>query len=298
MKIGFVVPILSECDIKQRYEAIEKSCNDAGVNYEVIFAFNSKLNNLFSHVRSVFIENKKVKAFKVNKHVDQHKLIAVAMRSCEAYDATIIYTGKETINCDVIKAFLTSWKSGNKIVYLKKVYSGFKKAWIAVRNAIYNLGTKLMGVFKDVGAETDIQLFDRDVVITINQLPDKNRHLRTLDSFIGYNTDIVKMEVDSKIKDSKYYTDKTKRYKVTSALSWVFFALCIVFLTLGILSVTLNWKLRLIFNLMIWIAFIIFSMFSLIYFTKKILLVRVGDSSDMDDIVELESKMETYNFKE
>ena len=171
MKLAFIIPILSECDIAQKHEAIVSACKESDVRYEIIFAFNNKLNNVFSKVRSTFIDDKNVRAFKTNKNVNQHKLITIAMRSCEHYDATIIYSGKETINGDVIKTFITSWKAGNKVVYLKKVYSGLKKIWSSLKNFIYWCGTKLMGVFKDIGAETDIQLLDKDVVITINQLP-------------------------------------------------------------------------------------------------------------------------------
>lgn len=296
MKVAFIIPVLSDCDVKQRFDAIEKACKECDTNFEIIFAFNNKLNNMFSLVRSTFIENKKVKAFKVNRAVNQHKLITLAMKECEGYDATVIYSGKETVNEDVVKAFLTSWKSGNKIVYLKKVYSSPKKIWVWFKSLIYRLGTKLMGVFKDVGAETDIQLLDKDVVITINQLPEKNRHLRTLDAFIGYNTDIIKMEVDSKIKDSKYYVEKTKKYKLSLTLSAVFFSLSFVTLGLGILSIALGWKMRWAFTMLIWVGFVILGIFGLVFFTKKELLVRVGDSEDMSDIKELQEKMERYNF--
>ena len=296
MKVAFIVPILAECDINQRFEAIESACRDSDVNFEIIFAFNNKLNNMFSKVRSVFLENKKVKAFQVNKTVNEHKLITIAMRECEGYDATVIYSGKENTNVDVIKAFITSWKAGNKVVYLKKVYSGFKKFGVAIKNAFYWLGTKLLGVYKDIGAETDIQLFDKDVVITINQLPDKNRHLRTLDSFIGYNTDVIKMVVDSKMKDSKSYVEKTKKYKLSNALSWIFLTLTIGLLALGVLTIALNWNIRFVFDLLIWGGVVIFSMFTLIFFTKKTLQLRVGDSEDMSDIEEIVNKMEKYNY--
>ena len=296
MKVAFIIPILSDCDINQRYEAIESACKESEVDFEIIFAFNNKLNNMFSKVRSNFIENKNVKAFQVNKLVNQHKLVTIAMRCCEDYDATVIYSGKETVNSDVIKAFITSWKAGNKVVYLKKIFSGVKQIWTSIKNSVYWLGTKLMGVYKDMGAETDIQLLDRDVVITINQLPEKNRHLRTLDSFVGYNTDIIKMVVDSKIKDSRSYVEKTRKYSVSNILAWVFFVLSFTGLMLGVLSIALQWKLRIIFDIFIWVGSLLFAMFSLVYYTKKTLQLRVGDSEDMSDIDELIKKMEKYNF--
>ena len=69
---------------------------------------------------------------------------------------------------------MAAWKGAIKIVYLKKEYSGFKKIWSGLKSLVYWLGTKLMGVFKDIGAETDIQLLDQDVVKTINQFGVQN----------------------------------------------------------------------------------------------------------------------------
>ncbi len=296
MKIGFVVPVLNECDIQQRYNAIESACKGFGCEFEVIFAFNSKLNAQFSRVRTLYIDNKAVSAFKVNSPVNEHKLIALALKSCEGYDATIVYSAKETINEEVIKAFLYSWKAGNKIVYLKKVYGHPKKLWVKFKHWLYSVGLKMLGLFKDFGAETDIQLLDNDVVKTINQVPAKSRQLRVLDSFIGYNYDIIKMEVDSKVKDSKLYTDKTKSVKRSSLGMYICAFLTVVFLTLGLLSACSVFKMSVIWQIVMWFGFVSTLVLCLIFYSRYLLGLRVGDPIDEKELHSLEITLEKYNM--
>lgn len=296
MKIGFIVPVLAECDVTKCYESIKSACDDCKVDYDVIFAFNGKLNSLFAKVRSTYIETKNVKAFKVDKNVNEHKLITIAMESCEKYNATIIYSAKEDINTDVIKAFVASWKAGNKIVYLKKIFYGPKKVLSAIKEMIYKCGIKLLNLFTDYCAETDIQLLDQDVVKTINQLPAKNRHLRTLDSFVGYTYDIIRMEVDSKIKDSKYYIEKTRSFKVFTALTIIAFMLSLCALASVILILAFGWKISFIWILVLLVVYLTLSVGTLIFSTKRTLLLRVGSKQDEAELNSLKSKIEKYNF--
>ena len=116
MKIGFIVPLLDEYDLEKNVDTITKSCAESNVDFDIIFALNSKLSATFTKIRNLYVENTAVKAFMVDRPVDQHKLITLAMEKCEDYDATIIYSGKEEVNADVIKAFITSYAAGNKIV--------------------------------------------------------------------------------------------------------------------------------------------------------------------------------------
>ena len=293
MKIAFIVPVLSEINLQETFDKINEACE---VPHDIIFAINGKLNSFFAQVRTTFLNESKVKAFMVDRPTNEHKLITLGMEMTEDYDATIIYSGKEEPNVDVIKAFIASWKAGNKIVYLKKEYSGIKKIWVKIKRAFYSLGIKLLGIFKDYCAETDIQLLDQDVVKTINQLPQKNRQLRVLDSFVGYTTDIIQLEIDGKMKENKSYDDKSKSYKVSGIISLTNFLVGIISLTLGILSVSLRWN-------MIALVFIIFFLLggtclvlSYIFLTKRMLHYRVGDLFDLHELNDLRNKIEKYNI--
>lgn len=296
MKLGFLIPVLDEIDITSIYQTIENSCKEENAEFEILFVLNGDLTNFFTKIRSEFKDNNLVKVLKIDKIVNQHKLITVGMPYCEDYDATIIYSSKEEFNETVIKNFIVSWKTGNKLVYLKKVYSGFKRFWMGIKTFFYKMGISILGVFKDNCAETDIQLLDNDVVKTMNHLPNKNRHLRVLDSFVGYNTDIIYIKVDNDIKYDKKYFDKPRSFYICKTLSYVSLGFSLVFLLILILSLSLSWKVNFIWNLVFLLGFALLGFMYIILATKATLHKRVGDQLTKQELISLTSNMEKYNI--
>ena len=241
MKIAFLIPVLEDIDLSRTYDIIKEACD--GSEFEIIFAINGKLNRLFTNLRNTFIDKSEVRAFMIDRPEDEHKLITIGMTYCNDYDATIIYSAKEEPNIDVIRAFITSWKAGNKIVYLKKEYSGIKSLFVTLKRAVYRVCIRLLGIFNDQCAETDIQLLDQDVVQTINQLPSKNRHLRVLDSFVGYSTDTIQLEIDSKVKENRTYISKPKSASTCNLVANLALRSLIVSIVVFVMNHTLKWNL-------------------------------------------------------
>lgn len=294
MKVAFIIPVLDEIKLEKTFNRIAESCTDD--DFDIYFAINGKLNSFFSQVRTNFLSESRVKAFMVDRPVNEHKLITLGMEMTEDYDATIIYSGKEEPNKDVIKAFLASWKSGNKIVYLKKEYSGLKKIGVKLQRAFYSLGIKMLGIFKDRCAETDIQLLDQDVVKTINQLPAKNRQLRVLDSFVGYPTDIIHLEIDHKMKENKNYDEKIKAYKTCGIVASSCLLASIISIAIATVGLVLKWAL----SPVVYIALLAFGalaiIMSFVFATKKTLHYRVGQLTEIPELNDLRNKIEKYNI--
>lgn len=294
MKIAFIVPVLKEINLEKTFSRISESCTDD--EFDIYFAINGKLNSFFTTVRTTFLNDSRVKAFMVDRPVNEHKLITLGMEMVEDYDATIIYSGKELPNKDVIKAFISSWKAGNKIVYLKKEYSGFKKLAVKLQRAWYAFGIKMLGIFKDRCAETDIQLLDQDVVKTINQLPAKNRQLRVLDSFVGYPVDVIQLEIDGKSKENKLYDEKIKAYHVCKATSLSFLLASVICFALGIVGIVLKWSLHPVIYITLFAVAILSVIMSFVFATKKKLHYRVGQTFEIPELNDLRNKLEKYNI--
>lgn len=294
MKIAFIVPVLSEINLEKTFSRISESCTDD--EFDIYFAINGKLNSFFTTVRTTFLNDSRVKAFMVDRPVNEHKLITLGMEMTEEYDATVIYSGKELPNKDVIKAFLSSWKAGNKIVYLKKEYSGFKKLAVKLQRAWYSLGIKMLGIFKDRCAETDIQLLDQDVVKTINQLPAKNRQLRVLDSFVGYPVDVIQLEIDGKSKENKMYDEKIKAYHVCKAASISFLLASVICIALGAVGIALKWNINAVIYITLFAFGILGIIMAFVFSTKKKLHYRVGQTFEIPELNDLRNKLEKYNI--
>ena len=293
MKVAFIIPVLDEINLEKTFNRINEACD---IPHDIVFAINGKLNSFFTQVRTTFLNDSSVKAFMVDRPVNEHKLITLGMELTEDYDATIIYSGKELPNIDVIRAFLSSWQAGNKIVYLKKEYSGFKKLGVMIKRAFYSLGIKTLGIFKDRCAETDIQLLDQDVVKTINQLPHKNRQLRVLDSFVGYPTDVIQLELDNKMAENKHYDEKTKHYRLFGLFSGLTFLMAIALLGVGIAGVVLAWDMSAVIYVTIFLLSLLGFSLSFVFAIKKTLHFRVGQQADVNELNDLKNKIEKYNI--
>jgi len=293
MKVAFIIPVLDEINLEKTFNRINEACD---IPHDIIFAINGKLNSFFTQVRTTFLNDSSVKAFMVDRPVNEHKLITLGMELTEGYDATIIYSGKELPNIDVIRAFLASWKSGNKIVYLKKEYSGLKKIGVKIKRAFYSMGIKSLGIFKDRCAETDIQLLDQDVVKTINQLPQKNRQLRVLDSFVGYATDVIQLEIDSKMTENKNYDEKNKQYKTCGLISGISLVLAIALLAVGVIAASFAWEMSIILYITIFLLGIFGLILSFVFAIRKVLHFRVGQLTELTELNDLRNKLEKYNI--
>ena len=294
MKFGFVIPVLKAIDVKKKYAIIEEVCSRNKLSFDVIFAFNGNANSSFTEIRKDFSDYDNVSAFKVDMNVDEHRLITVAMKYCEGYDATIIYSAKDEIDDEVLQNFINSWKSGNKIVYLKKKKKGFKGFLSSIKEFFYKLGIKILNVFTDFGGELDIQLLDQEVVRTINQLPGKNRQLRVLDSFVGYNTDIITADLPE--TDGKEYNSKTKSYWVNLAVGLSLCALTLIFFLIGLIGSILG-NLGVVTLIVFWALFLASGFMAYIFSVKTMLIHRVGEQVDTHEIKTLEDRAEKYNLK-
>lgn len=293
MRVAFIIPVLDEINLEKTFNRINEACE---IPHDIYFAINGKLNSFFTQVRTTFLNDSSVKAFMVDRPVDEHKLITLGMELTEDYDATIIYSGKELPNIDVIRAFIASWQAGNKIVYLKKEYSGIKKIGTKIQRGFYSMGIKALGIFKDRCAETDIQLLDQDVVKTINQLPQKNRQLRVLDSFVGYPTDVIQLELDNKTPENKVYEEKTKASKMCGLLSGVSLILAIALIALGCVGIALAWQISAVIYIVIFLLGILGLVLSFVFGIKKTLNFRIGQLIDTVELNDLRNKIEKYNI--
>ena len=300
MKVVFLLPVMHEFDFKSQYDTIAKTCKELKTDFDVIYILNGNMQKMFADIRNAFIEVDSVKAIKMMSDVNEHKLITVGMRYCDNYSATIIYSAKEEINSNVIKAFVNSWKSGNKIVYLKKTRTGFKKIFQKIGLFFYNLGIKVLKVYKDFSGETDIQLLDLEVVKTINQLPEKNRQLRILDSFVGFRLDVISVVDNKPNKNSeitKKYNDISKNYKYSLSFCIMTLVVFVITLAFQIVALACGLSLGLIGEILL-LAIIFSSAFiSLVFVTKTKLSYRIGDYVQTQEINNLDDKAEKYNLK-
>ena len=131
---------------------------------------------------------------------------------------------------------------------------------------------------------------------TINQLPAKNRQLRVLDSFVGYPTDVIQLEIDSKSKDNKLYEEKNKAYKVCGISSISCLLAGLILIALGVVGIVLGWEILAVIYIIIFCTGLLAIILSFVFDTRRRLHYRVGQITEIPELNDLRNKIEKYNI--
>jgi polyisoprenyl-phosphate glycosyltransferase len=107
---------------------------------------------------------------------------------------------------ELIPDLLALWRQGYHVVYAQRT-KRLQESWFKrlCAYAFYRILKQLANV--DIPTDTgDFCLMDRQVVDLLNQMPERNRYIRGLRSWVGFNQIALKFERDSRFAGAVKYT--------------------------------------------------------------------------------------------
>ncbi|MGK7924368.1 MAG: glycosyltransferase family 2 protein [Spirulina sp.] len=107
---------------------------------------------------------------------------------------------------ELVIAMAEQWRSGYQVVYAQRS-KRHRENWLKRLYAywFYRLLKRLADV--DIPTDTgDFCLMDRQVVDVLNAMPERNRYLRGLRSWVGFRQTAIKFERDSRFSGERKYT--------------------------------------------------------------------------------------------
>ncbi len=208
MKLSVVVPCFNEqATINKFYSAITPVLKNLGCDYEIIFVNDGSEDDSLNILKALAQTDGKVKVASFSRNFGQQAAILCGLRLSSG-DAVI------PIDCDlqdpveVIPLMVEKWKEGNMVVHGRRISrageTGFKKA---SAKAFYSFLNKASAqeIPKDTG---DFKLLDRKVVDVIISMPERNKYLRGLESWVGFKQDFVDFERKERVAGKTNYTLK------------------------------------------------------------------------------------------
>ncbi len=153
--------------------------------YEIIFVDDGSEDFTLEKLTQISQKNKNVKILSFSRNFG-HQAAVTAGLQFVAGDAIVIIDSDLQDPPEAIPEMLKLWENGNDVIYGKrrkrKGESTFK---LLTAKLFYNTLNLLSEteIPKNTG---DFRLIDRKVVDTINQLPEHNKFLRGLFSWVGY----------------------------------------------------------------------------------------------------------------
>ena len=254
-KISIVIPMYNEHEIAnmcyKRINEVIKQLNN--YEYEIIFINDGSKDNTQLILEEIAKEDKNVKILSFSRNFGHQAAVTAGIKYVTG-DAIVIMDADLQDPPELIPDMLKLWEDGNEVIYGKrKARKGESLFKLMTAKMFYNTLNALSDV--DIPKDTgDFRLVDRKVVDTINNLPEHNKFLRGLFSWVGYKQYAYEYErQERKAGKTKYPLKKmlklasdgivsfsTKPLKIVGGLGIITIIISIIILIYSLISYACN----------------------------------------------------------
>lgn len=202
---SIVVPLYNEeLVIDESYSRLKEVMDSTYENYEIIFINDGSSDSTEKKVQQICKTDENIKLINFSRNFGHQCAITAGMETSVG-DAIVVIDADLQDPPEVIPKMIKKWKEGYDVVYGKRAKrqgeSFFKKM---TARAFYRLLKDMTSI--DIPVDTgDFRLIDRKVCNTLNSLPERNRYVRGLVSWVGYKqTSVEFIRHERFAGDSKY----------------------------------------------------------------------------------------------
>jgi polyisoprenyl-phosphate glycosyltransferase len=150
-----------------------------------------------------------------------HQLAATAGIEIATGDAVILMDGDLQDPPELIETFLRKWRDGYDVVYaVRRTRPGESRFKLLTASAFYRLIKRLTKVAIPMDAG-DFRLMSRRVVDALRRSPERNRFLRGMVSWVGFNQTAIEYDRDVRYAGTtKYPLGKMIRFAMDGIVSF------------------------------------------------------------------------------
>lgn len=209
---SIVVPVYNEREvITESHRRLKEVMDRAGGVYELIFVNDGSRDGTLEILRGICEADGNSKMLSFSRNFGHQTAITAGMDAA-AGDAIVVIDADLQDPPEVILAMIDAWKSGFQVVYGKRTKrlgeSAFK---LLTAKIFYRILDGLTDV--DIPVDTgDFRLIDRAVCDALKTLPEHNRYVRGLVSWVGFKQTAVEYVREERFAgETKYPLKKMLR---------------------------------------------------------------------------------------
>ena len=256
-KISVVIPMYYEEEVAEecykRMTDVLKGIEN--YEYEIIFVNDGSKDKTLPILEEIASKDKNIKVLSFARNFG-HQCAVTAGLQYVTGDAIVIIDADLQDPPELIPEMLKLWEEGNEVIYGKrKTRDGESKFKLLTAKMFYNTLNALSDV--DIPKDTgDFRLVDRKVVDVINSLPEHNKFLRGLFSWVGFEQKAFEYERKERFAGKTKYPLKkmlklasdgiigfsTKPLKFVGGLGIFAIIVSILILLYSILSFAFKWN--------------------------------------------------------
>ena len=186
-KISIVIPMYYEEEVANEcYGRIKKVLSSiSNYTYEIIFINDGSKDKTLEILEDISSKDKNVKVISFSRNFGHQAAVTAGIKHVTG-DVVLIIDADLQDPPELIPEMLKLWEQGNEVIYGKrKSREGESKFKLLTAKMFYKTLNALSDVEipKDTG---DFRLVDRKVIDVVNSMPEHNKFLRGLFSWVGF----------------------------------------------------------------------------------------------------------------
>lgn len=226
--VSVVVPIYNEeATLDRLVDRLVGTLSAAELDYEVVFVNDGSRDRSTEMLRDHHDRNPRLKCIMLSRNFGHQVAVTCGLDHASG-DAVIVMDGDLQDPPEVLPAMVERWREGFDVVYAVRQRRKESLAKVLAYKAFYWLLRRVSYV--DIPLDSgDFSLMDRRVVDLLAAMPERNRFVRGLRSWVGLRQTAFAYERDARFAgESKYSLAKLMRLAFDGLISYSFAPLRLV----------------------------------------------------------------------
>lgn len=219
--ISIVVPMYFEEKVAEEcYQRLTDVAKDNKLNYEIVFVNDGSTDKTLDILEYIAQNDKHVRVISFSRNFGHQIAITAGMDKARG-DAIVIIDADLQDPPELIPKMVTLWEEGYDVIYAKrKKRDG--ETWLKLLTAklFYRFLNKMSSV--EIPVDTgDFRLMDKKVVDVLRKMPEQNRFVRGMVSWIGFKQ--IPLEYERKERfagETKYPFKKMIKFAADGIISF------------------------------------------------------------------------------
>lgn len=211
--ISVVVPLYNEQEvILESYRRLRETMEQSGESYELLFINDGSADRTWEIACDLAREDKNLRLIGFSRNFGHQTAITAGMDAARG-DAIVVIDADLQDPPPVILKMIAKWREGYQVVYGKRIK---RKGETLFKKVTAKLFYRTLNTLTDVHIPTDVgdfRLIDRTVCDALKKLPERNRYVRGLVSWVGFRQTAVEYTREERFAGTtKYPLKKMLRF--------------------------------------------------------------------------------------
>tara|TARA_A100001015_G_scaffold173253_1_gene192575 strand:- start:2892 stop:3824 length:933 start_codon:yes stop_codon:yes gene_type:complete len=195
--ISVVAPVYNEeKGIETFIDAVVTVLEKQSHTWELLLVNDGSIDSTLERIKQARIHHPEVRWVNLSRNYGHQAAVTAAIQHASG-DAVIVMDADMQDPPHLIDAFIQSWEKGNQVIFARRT----DRAEKGIRRLGFDLFHKLFRYSIDFPIPANIGVFcllDRKAVDQLNRLPERNRFLPGLYSWVGFKQDFVEYARDAR----------------------------------------------------------------------------------------------------